>query len=306
MILAAGLSPAWQQILRFDSFVAGEVNRAVESHWCASGKVLNVAVALNHLGASGKALAVVGGWAGAEVRREFEQAGIAARWIETAAATRVCTTIVDGGNGATTELVENASAITERERRCFVEAYREEARSAAVVVLTGSLPAGTPNEFYRELMACTPGRVVLDARGPELFDALARQPFLVKPNRQELARTVGRSLATEADVTTAMRELNDRGAEWVLVTDGGNAAHVSTAGCLYRIAPPAREIVNPIGSGDCLAAGIAYGIAVGADPMDAIRIGFAAAAENVGRLLPARIDRERVATVARSILIDTP
>ena len=39
MIVAAGLTPAWQQILRFDALRLGEVNRAVEAHWCASGKV---------------------------------------------------------------------------------------------------------------------------------------------------------------------------------------------------------------------------------------------------------------------------
>jgi len=41
VILVAGLTPAWQQILRFDDFRPGEVNRASEVQWCCSGKVLN-------------------------------------------------------------------------------------------------------------------------------------------------------------------------------------------------------------------------------------------------------------------------
>ena len=52
MILAAGLTPAWQQILSFRRFIPGEVNRAEQSIWCGSGKVLNVGCALHHLGAS--------------------------------------------------------------------------------------------------------------------------------------------------------------------------------------------------------------------------------------------------------------
>ena len=48
-VLAAGLSPAWQQILVFDEFNTGKVNRASEVHWCGSGKVLNVGIALAHL-----------------------------------------------------------------------------------------------------------------------------------------------------------------------------------------------------------------------------------------------------------------
>ena len=49
MILAAGLSPAWQQIVVLDDLKTGEVNRAREVHWCASGKVINVGMALHAL-----------------------------------------------------------------------------------------------------------------------------------------------------------------------------------------------------------------------------------------------------------------
>ena len=49
VILAAGLTPAWQQILVFERFSPGEVNRATQAVWCASGKVLNVGCALHHL-----------------------------------------------------------------------------------------------------------------------------------------------------------------------------------------------------------------------------------------------------------------
>ena len=46
MIIAAGLTPAWQQIMRFERLATGQVNRAREVAWCASGKVLNVGLAL--------------------------------------------------------------------------------------------------------------------------------------------------------------------------------------------------------------------------------------------------------------------
>ena len=61
MILTAGLTPAWQQILLFDSFRQGEVNRAREAHWCTSGKVFNAGIAAHHLDASSRTLAPVGG-----------------------------------------------------------------------------------------------------------------------------------------------------------------------------------------------------------------------------------------------------
>ena len=44
MIVAAGLSPAWQQVMQFDTFQPGEVNRAREVFWYGSGKTLKVCV----------------------------------------------------------------------------------------------------------------------------------------------------------------------------------------------------------------------------------------------------------------------
>ncbi len=191
MVLSAGLTPAWQQVLGFDAFIPGEVNRARQVHWCASGKVLNAARALHSLGGPCKALAPVGGMPGQEIRRDFARVGIAARWVETDRPTRVCTTILDTQRHTATELVPEAEPLTEEELDTFLAAYAEEAKTAAVVVLIGSLPPGTPASLYRDLLARTPGRTVLDARGQELLLALASKPFLIKPNRAEVSRTLG-------------------------------------------------------------------------------------------------------------------
>jgi fructose-1-phosphate kinase PfkB-like protein len=101
-----------------------------------------------------------------------------------------------------------------------------------------------------------------------------------------------------------MREFNDRGAEWVVVTNGAAAVWASHRGKLYRFQPPRIEnVVNPIASGDCLAAGIACAIASGKDMIDAIQFGIAAAADNVGQLLPARVDLSRISALQPKVKI---
>lgn len=301
MILSAGLTPAWQQVLRFDSFTPGAVNRAREVHWCASGKVLNAARALHHLGAPVRALTAVGGTTGQQIKDDCARLGIAGRWVESATPTRVCTTILDASRQTATELVPNAGALGDAERDGFLSAYAEEAAQAGGVILIGSLPAGTPSDFYHRLLACTPGQAILDARGPELLEALAAKPFLVKPNRDELGRTLGRELPGEAALYDAMKELNARGAGWVVITEGTAPVHVSSEGDCYRLNPPERPVVNPIGCGDCMAAGIAWAVHNGRDPLDAIRFGMAAAADKVSRHLPGLVDRARVEALAGSI-----
>jgi 1-phosphofructokinase family hexose kinase len=291
LILVAGLSPVWQQVLLLDALAVGEVNRAREAHWCASGKVLNAARALHHLGAPGKALTVVGGLPGEEVRRDCARLGVASRWVEVATPSRVCTTVVEAARRTATELVPEAGAVSDGERAAFVDAYAEEAAAAAVVILIGSLPAGTPAGLYRELLARTPGKAIVDARGPELLEALNEKPFLVKPNREELQRTLGRALLGDAELFDAMREMSERGAEWVVITDGGNPVHVRGHGRLYRLGTPRVSVVNPIGCGDCLAAGIAWAVYRGLEAVEAVRYGLAVAVDKLGRLLPGLVDQ---------------
>jgi 1-phosphofructokinase family hexose kinase len=303
VILTAGLTPAWQQTMLFDSFTPGEVNRARQVHWGASGKVLNAARALHHLGATCKTLTLIGGSTGLAIRQDIAALGIAARWIEADTPTRICSTLLDRSRRQATELVPNAAQATAEELKQFRAAYAEEVATAAVVVLIGSLPVGTPSSYYRDLLTLTPCPVVLDARGPELLEALHARPFLVKPNRGELQQTLGRELRGEAELFDGLREINERGAEWVVVTDGGNPVYARSGRHLFRLQAPKTEVVNPIGCGDCMAAGIAQALQAGREPLDAIRRGLAVAANKLSQLLPGFVEHEPVEALVANVQV---
>ncbi|HVC97948.1 MAG TPA: PfkB family carbohydrate kinase [Pirellulales bacterium] len=305
MIVAAGLTPAWQQILRFDSLGLGEVNRAVEAHWCASGKVFNVGIALSRLGAECRLISPIGQDVAERVLREFENLGVRSRLIRHTEPTRVCTTLLESATGTVTELVENARPLATEFLGQFVAAWADECANADVVVLSGSLPEGTPTTLYRDLLRTTRSRAVLDARGPELLAALECRPFLVKPNREELVRTLGRPLDDDQALVAGMRELNERGAEWVVVTEGKRAVWASSREGEWRLQPLSLpRVINPIGCGDCLAAGIAWAISEGCEPLECIRVGMAAAAQNAGALLPGRLDPADALGGARRVQVE--
>lgn len=294
MILAAGLSPAWQQILEFDAVHLGRVNRAVRATWCASGKVLNVARALRRLDALGRTVCLTGGLPGDAVRAEFARDGIDADWIDAGTPTRICTTILDRATGETTELVENAPPCDPAAFEAFAQAYAAAAAQSQFAIVTGSLPPNAPTGFVHRLLTSAPVATLLDIRGSDLLDVLPLRPLVVKPNRQELAETVGRDLADDAALLAAMREVNSRGAQWVVISDGGRALWATSQQRAYRLQPPPVRVVNPIGCGDCLATGIAVGLDRGMAFADALRWGVAVAAANAERLLPADFELCRV------------
>ncbi len=158
MILVAGLTPAWQQILTFDALNPGEVNRATSAIWCGSGKVLNVARAVATLlratnqVADCLTLSPLGGLANASIVAEFREDNIPLQVFESSAPTRICTTLLEKQSRRTTELVENASAFSEDDLQRFKEQFFGLAKEASVVILTGSLPAGTRASFTQSLL----------------------------------------------------------------------------------------------------------------------------------------------------------
>jgi tagatose 6-phosphate kinase len=304
VILAAGLTPAWQQIMRFERLRGGEVNRALDATWCASGKVLNVAVALKALEMPTRVVAPLGGLARAAIDREFDALGIERRWIDVEAPTRVCTTVLEEHDRRVTELVENAPKLSADELRRFSDVFGRESKDAEMIIFSGSLPPDTPATMVCDLVRRAACPVVLDIRGPELLAALDCQPLVVKPNRDELLATLGLNDHDAPTIRRAMRTLNDRGAQWVVVSQGADQVWASGPDHVYQISVPRVTVINPIGSGDCLAAGIASGLCRGMTPIDSIRWGIAAAVDNVGQLLPARLETSRVAKLVPRVTVD--
>lgn len=288
-ILALGLSPCWQQMAVLDELQCGEVNRAQQVLSCASGKVVNVARAVVALGGHAQMISLAGGLTGEQLRHDVGLTNIDAHWIATQTPTRVCTTLIERPIGRTTEIVENASAISSDELAAFEAQCRQRLPQASVVVVSGSLPAGVPADLWLRLLQGVSARVILDIRGPELSQSLALQPFLVKPNLRELEHSVGQRLTTETEICRAMQDLIAGGASTVLVTNGSEPAWLMTDRECWRIEPPSLQPINPIGCGDCLAAGIAVALARGDDLLGAVRFGSGAAAENATQLLPAKL-----------------
>lgn len=294
MIIAAGLSPAWQQILEVDSLHIGEVNRCQSAHWCASGKVINVGIALQHLSVPSETIFPAGGHVRKLIEADLKLLNVPYHVLEQQNPTRICTTVLDQSSGQTTELVENALSISENELHEFSIEYNRSISKAIIVVLTGSLPKGTPATFYHDLLAVTDCPVILDARGSELEAALSQKPFLVKPNLEELERTLSRSLSSTKDLIEGMQEINRRGANWVVISQGKEALWATSGNQVFRFTPPSITAVNPIGCGDSLAAGIASGLYQDWTVPKAIRWGMAAATDNLTQLLPARLSTPNV------------
>lgn len=303
MILCVGTTPTLQRTMMFARVEIGEVNRASSIVESASGKSLNVARVLATLGEECLATGFVGGDTGRFLRQDLEQANVRHEFVEVERHTRTCSTVIDQSTGAVTELVEESKPVEaeawDRLRAVIVKRIGE----ARLLVLSGSLTPGAPQDFYAwcvEQGSRLKIRTIVDASGEPLKEALARRPFLVKPNRSELARTMG----TE-DIKVGVAQLIEAGASWAIITQGKAGSIVSDGKRFWNMVAPQVQVVSAIGSGDAYAAGVAVAVVRGQSLPEAAKLGVACAISNAMIPVAGHLRREDVERLLPQIQLES-
>jgi tagatose 6-phosphate kinase len=297
MILCVGPTPALQRVMVFQRLTLDAVNRAAETQEGIAGKSVNVAKVLKTLGQKPLAMGFAGGDHGKELRAGLEARGIETEFLEVRARTRQCITVIDESSETQTELVEESSAVEAADYDALLEAIRRRIKGCQAVVMSGTLTPGGPVDFYFHCtkIAREEGVVsVVDAQGPAFLAALQAGPDVVKPNRAELAATVGRELKDESDVIEAMRGLLEGGAKRIVVTAGKAPALAGDGKSFWRITPPLIKALNPIGSGDAFTAGLVSRLLRGDGLDEACRWGSACGAANALTLMAGEVSLAEV------------
>src|SRR5208282_5608853 len=154
-----------------------------------------------------------------------ESLGIRVVAVPTKSSTRVNLEIIDAA-GSVTEILEPGAEPNAQERDEFLQACVQGLRDEwkkAVLVISGSLPAGLGPEFYLSLIeaARTAGaRVFVDTSGEALRAGTNARPDFVKVNRAEAETLLGRPLTTVQEVAHAAAQIVERGAGSAAITLG--------------------------------------------------------------------------------------
>ena len=304
MILCIGTTPAAQRVMVFRKLAMNSVNRATTTLDGAAGKAVNVAKVLQALGEHPVASGFLGGDRGAQVQALLESQGMQLDFLRVAAHTRQCVTLLDQSARAHTELVEESQPVRPADYEALLHAIERRVPACHAVVMAGTLTPGGPVDFYCKVTRLAHSVDVLsvvDAQGPALLAALQARPGLVKPNRSELAATLGRELADEAAILSAMRDLRERGAQRVVVTSGRGPTLALDGRSCWRIQAPRVEVVNPIGSGDAFAAGLVWRLLRGEDLGEASRWAAAIGAANALTLMAGEVHRSDVERLVKLV-----
>jgi 1-phosphofructokinase family hexose kinase len=317
MIVVVTLNPALDVTHYVDRADWSGVNRPHEVHVRAGGKGLNVARALRALGQPVRLTGLAGGCNGKALTAGLDGSGIMADLTAIAGETRRTFVVADNARGQTALFNEPGPVISDAEYRAFAVAFARALPGAALVVLSGSLPPGVPDDAYARLIARAARAgvpVILDASGQALRLGAAAGPALIKPNLAELEAAAGHELRAGQDPDLPAIE---RAARGLAATGAGSAAVVvslGTAGLLatgpegtWHARPPGAVAGNATGAGDAVVAGLADSLVRGqawpARLRHAVALGSAAAAAPVAGEFAAA-DYERLVTAIE--VVGTP
>ena len=117
---------------------------------------------------------------------------------------------------------------------------------------------------------------VVDTSGKDLAAALGKNPYLIKPNKAELEEIQNTRLDSIQKITSAARELQNRGARNVLVSLGSDGALLAADdGYAYFCRIPEGQLIDSTGAGDSMVAGFVAKDLTGASKAECLQFAVA-------------------------------
>jgi 1-phosphofructokinase family hexose kinase len=310
MILCVTLNPCLDKTLTVPAWQPGDNVRGQAVREVVGGKGNNVARALKHLGREARPVTFLGGAVGhhcADLLKGDD--GLDPLATPTEAATRIILTVRTDPGDEQTAFFDPDPAITPAEAESLYHRVEGALTEGGVEALTlsGSSPSASTHGLYSDLIALARSRrvpVFLDTYGAALEAIWGFWPQVMQLNRREAAGHLGQSSASDADVVRLLQKWSRHGVLCGAVTDGPSPVLFRHRDELFRVTPPPIEAVNPIGSGDCLLAGLADGWLSNLGPEALIRHAVACAVANALVWDAGAIEPEAVRKVADEVVVE--
>lgn len=279
MITTVSMNPCIDRTVCIPRFTYGGMNRALSARSDAGGKAINVAVTATRLDINAECIGILYRENGRIVENKLLSGGTACSFLWLEGRVRTNIKLRDESTGQVTEINEAGAPVNDEILEKMTDLIIDHAATSDYLVLTGSLPPGCPDTFYRSVIEAVRGlgcRCVLDAEGARFTHALKACPFLVKPNLYELEIAVGHPVTTIDQVREAALSFIDMGVENVAVSMGAKGA-LLTNGQETLFAPCVNVPVrSTVGAGDAMVAGLTAGFLAEKSLCDVLRMGAAA------------------------------
>lgn len=251
MIITLTLNPAFDLHVTLPSFSVGKEHHAQTVTRSIGGKGINTSRALKENGIDNLALILSGRENESEFLKALEAEKLLFKVFSCEGRIRENIT-VHAETGEETRLSFAGFSCN----KAILEQIEKEIPSQATVTFSGSLPQGiTESEAITFLLRLKRkgARLVLDSKSLSLASIKEIQPWLIKPNAEEVQTYCNAS--TIEEIKAATLALHQAGIDNVLVSLGEEGALLASTGTLFYGNAPKIKVRSTIGAGDSMIAG---------------------------------------------------
>jgi 1-phosphofructokinase family hexose kinase len=259
-ILAVTLHPAVDKFVRTSKLVPDGISRVEIVSIYAGGKGNNVARALTRMGAPAIATGFQGGYTGTLIEQSLKAEGVATDFVVCKSTIRTSTLIQEHETGHTFAVYEPGQLVDQPEIDALMDRFVKLLEKTSICLLCGSGQTEELSLVYSQMieLAKSKGvRCLVDSSGAALEKALKACPFMLKVNTEELSDLVGKKLETEAEQVAALLQLHKKGVPLVAVSRGPEGLIVTDGKEIWKARLHMPDVINVVGCGDSLLAGIA-------------------------------------------------
>jgi 6-phosphofructokinase 2 len=279
-IVTLTVNPALDVSTATEHVSPGHKMRCTTTELGPGGGGVNVSRVVQRLGGQSIAVYAVGGPTGEAYRRLLDAEGIVSRVVRIAGSTRESFTVDERSTQEQFRFVLEGPRLLEPEWQECLAAAESLMTPGGILVASGSLPPGVPDDFYARLARAAKAAgvdCVVDASGLALRQALEEGVALIKPSLRELGELAGRVLdSPQQQVQAAQQLVASGGARIVALTLGADGAILVTADEVLRLASPNVEVRSTVGAGDSFLAALVLRLAQGRSTAEAFRAAVAA------------------------------
>ncbi|ATC20638.1 1-phosphofructokinase [Pasteurella multocida] len=262
-VLTITLNSAYDLVGHLPHLTRGAVNQVDSLGLYPAGKGINVGKVLHDLGVD----VALTGFLGQENQTGFQQLfsrlGLTDHFHRITGATRINVKLTES-DGVVTDLNFQGYHVSKTDWQTFVDFSLQQCQTFDVIAVCGSLPRGiSVDDFTAWLSQLNKNNIklILDTSQQAFASGIQAKPWLVKPNRDELASWHGSPLATQQDIIRAATQLQRQGIPHVVVSMGEEGAIWLNENTVLHAQPPQdTPIVSTVGAGDTMVAGLIYGM----------------------------------------------
>lgn len=282
-VLCVTLHPAIDKAIRVKRLIPDEIARATVAMIYGGGKGNNVARALTRLNVPTIATGYQGGYSGKYITGELGKEGIRTEFVECKADTRTSILIQEDETGYTYAVYEPGQKVEDVEIEDLMDKFSSLLPETSLVLLCGSGQTESLSRVYGRMITAARQEGVhslIDSSGPALEHGIQALPYMVKVNQHELGTYLGRTLDTLEKQVDAILELQKTGIEMVALSRGPEGMIGTDGKEVWSGNVSVERVINTVGCGDSLLAGVAKALLEKAALPDMIRWGIACGTAN--------------------------